>query len=137
VKRTQPRGAPLTGSTAVTGDILADLMYTPAYRRRHPGPYDTLGIRRCPARRRHLVASNEPDAWDGLPDIIRRQLIQHGTDDQHAPLSERRSAGGAHFAPTRHTFYGARHAYFEECREEAGPGSGFSAGLSDQRGPAW
>jgi len=64
---------------------LADLMYTPAYRRRHPGPYDTLGIRRCPARRRHLVASNEPDAWDGLPDIIRRQLILHGTDDQLAP----------------------------------------------------
>ena len=72
VKRTQPRGAPLTGSTAVTGDILADLMYTPPYRRRHPGPYDTLGDPTMPpyARRRHLVASNEHDAWDGLPTLF-------------------------------------------------------------------
>src|SRR4051812_41493553 len=62
-------------------------MYTPAYRRRHPGPYDPLGDPTMPpyARRRHLVASNEYDAWDGLPDIIRRQLILHGTDDQLAP----------------------------------------------------
>ena len=83
------------------------------------------------------MASNEPDAWDGLPDIIRRQLIQHGTDDQHAPLSERRSAGGAHFAPTRHTFYGARHAYFEECREEADSAVlDFLRGLSGQCEPA-
>ena len=81
------------------------------------------------------MASNEPDAWDGLPDIIRRQLILHGTDDQLAPYPNAGLLAGRIFAATRHTFYGARHAYFEEYREEAG--SGFSAGLSGQRGPAW
>ena len=87
-------------AAAATVDVLADLMFTPAYRRCHPGPYDTLGDPTMPpyARRRHLVASNEHVAWDALPDIIADTLIPHGTDDQLAPLCERRSAGGAHFA---------------------------------------
>jgi hypothetical protein len=52
-------------ATAVTGDILADLMYTPACRRRHPGPYGHAGgSDDAPyARHRHLVASNEYGAW--------------------------------------------------------------------------
>ena len=73
----------------LTVDALADLIYTPAYRRRHPGPYDTLGDPTMPpyARRRHLVASNEHDAWDALPNIIADALILHATDDQLAPYA--------------------------------------------------
>ena len=109
-------------ATAATVDVLADLMYTPAYRHRHPGPYDTLGDPTMPpyARRRHLVASNEHDAWDALPDIIADTLILHGTDDQLAPYANADLLAGRISRSTLHPFDGARHAYFEECREEAG-----------------
>ena len=59
-------------------------------------------------------------------------MILRGTDDQLAPYANAVLLAGRIFAATLHTFCGARHAYFEECREEAG--SGFSAGLSGQRG---
>ena len=72
------------------------------------------------ARRRHLVASNGHDAWDALPDIIADTLILRGTDDQLAPYANAGLLAGRIFAATLHTFYGAWHAYFEECREEAG-----------------
>lgn len=100
---------------------LLDLMYTPDWLTAHPGPYTTLGSRDLPphARRHHLLASNQHDAWDALPDITAPTLILHGDDDRMAPptnaklLAERIPHARAHLFP------GARHAYFEECRPHA------------------
>ncbi|MFK0160480.1 alpha/beta fold hydrolase [Streptomyces sp. NPDC090499] len=102
--------------------VLADLMYTPAWRAAHPGPYRTLGDPRMPAhaRRGHLVASNEHNAWSELPRITAPTLVLHGGQDRltppdNLPLLASRIPG----ARTR-LFPDARHAYFEECRNEAG-----------------
>ncbi|MGC5530438.1 alpha/beta fold hydrolase [Streptomyces sp. SR-10] len=102
---------------------LLELMYTPAWLAANPGPYRTLGDPGMPAhaRRRHLVASNEHDAWQLLPDIVAPTLVVHGTDDllnpaANAPLLADRIPGARlHLVP------GARHAYFEENRAVASP----------------
>ena len=102
---------------------LLDLMYTPAWLATHPGPYRTLGDRRMSprARRGHLAASNLHDAWDVLPDIAAPTLVVHGDADvfnpaANAPLLVSRIRG-ARMA----MIPGARHGYFEEFREVAGP----------------
>ncbi|QYA98868.1 alpha/beta hydrolase [Streptomyces anulatus] len=102
---------------------LLELMYTPAWLAANPGPYRTLGDPGMPAhaRRRHLVASNEHDAWQLLPDIVAPTLVVHGTDDllnpaANAPLLADRVPGAR-----LHLIPGARHAYFEEHRAVASP----------------
>ena len=98
---------------------LIDLMYTPAYR----GQYNTLGDPKMPpyARKRHLFASGEHDAWDVLPSITAPTLVVHGTEDifnptANAPLITERIPGAR-----MHLIEGARHGYFEEFRETATP----------------
>ncbi|MFB4421375.1 alpha/beta fold hydrolase [Streptomyces sp. QL37] len=101
---------------------LTELMYSPGWTAGHPGPYGTLGDPRMPphARRGHLVASNRHDAWDALPSVAAPTLILHGDQDRLTPpenvplLADRIPDARAHLLP------GARHAYFEECRETAG-----------------
>ncbi|GAB3959627.1 alpha/beta hydrolase [Actinoallomurus acanthiterrae] len=100
---------------------LLDLMYTPAWSAKHPGPYTTLGDPDMPpyARRGHLLASNRHDAWDALPHIGTPTLILHGDQDRltsaaNAPLLAARIRDSR----TR-ILPGARHAYFEECRPHA------------------
>ncbi|MFI1368615.1 alpha/beta fold hydrolase [Streptomyces griseochromogenes] len=100
---------------------LIDLMYSPAWRAAHPGPYNTLGDPAMPphARRGHLLASNRHDAWDALPAITAPTLILHGDQDRMAP-PDNVSLLASRIPDTRtHLFPGARHAYFEECRTEA------------------
>ena len=103
-------------------DALADLMYTPQWRRSHPGPYGTLGdpSMTTQARARHLAASNTHDAWDALPRIGAPTLILHGTDDALAPVANADLLAGRIPDSTVHLFAGARHAFFDECRSEAG-----------------
>ncbi|MEV6772170.1 alpha/beta hydrolase [Nocardia sp. NPDC051030] len=102
---------------------LLELMYTPAWLATHQGPYNTLGDPDMPAyaKRRHLAASNQHDAWDILPDIAAPTLVLHGTDDRFNPaanaplLAQRIPFASMHLIP------GARHAYFEEFRAIASP----------------
>jgi pimeloyl-ACP methyl ester carboxylesterase len=98
---------------------LEALMYTPSYR----GPFNTLGDPQMPphARKRHLFASAEHDAWDVLPSITAPTLVVHGTDDifnptANAPLIAERIPGAR-----MHLIEGARHGYFEEFRSVATP----------------
>lgn len=102
---------------------LLDLMYTPGWLATHPGPHRTLGDPAMPphAQRRHLVASNQHDAWDLLPAISAPTLVVHGSDDllnpaANAPLLAERIPGAR-----LHMISGARHAYFEEFRAVASP----------------
>ena len=67
------------------------------------------------ARRGHLVASNEHDAWSELPRVAAPTLILHGDQDRLTPPDNLRL-----LVSRTHLFPGARHAYFEECRDEAG-----------------
>ena len=102
---------------------LLELMYTPGWLATHPGPFTTLGDPGMPphARRRHLLASAQHDAWDALPRISAPTLVVHGTDDVFNPaanaplLADRIPDARVHLIP------GARHAYFEEFREVASP----------------
>ncbi|MFF8843156.1 alpha/beta fold hydrolase [Streptomyces sp. NPDC015127] len=104
-------------------DALVDLMYTPAWVAAHPGPYHTLGDPGMPAyaRYRHLVAGHRHDAWDLLPRITAPTLVVHGSDDLLNPaanaelLADRIPGAQLRLIPL------ARHAYFEEFRETAGP----------------
>ncbi|MGW2331832.1 alpha/beta fold hydrolase [Streptomyces sp. NPDC001700] len=102
-------------------EALIDLMYTPAWRSAHPGPYTTLGDPGMPphARRRHLVASNEHDAWDVLPEIGAPTLILHGDDDRLTPAANAPLLASRIPDARTHLFEGARHGYFEECRMRA------------------
>lgn len=118
VRRSLARSDP-----AATREALLALMYTPAWLSTHPGPYNTVGDPGMPAfaARRHLVASDEHDAWDVLPRITAPTLVVHGEDDllnpvANAALLARRIPGSR-----LHLIPGARHAYFEEFRAEAGP----------------
>jgi pimeloyl-ACP methyl ester carboxylesterase len=102
---------------------LAELMYTPAWLAQHPGPHQTMGDPDMPdyARRHHLRASAGHDAWDLLPKIQSPTLVLHGTDDifnpaANAPLIAERIPDAR-----LHMIEGARHAYFEEFRDVAGP----------------
>lgn len=103
-------------------EALTDLMYTPAWRSGHPGPYTTLGDPAMPpyARRRHLVASNEHDAWDALPLISAPTLILHGAEDRLTPAANAPLLAARIPRARTHIFEGARHGYFEECRPAAG-----------------
>ena len=110
------------GTPAVIRRTLLELMYTPGWLATHPGPYCTIGDPGMPehARRRHRVASDRHDAWDLLPTITTPTLVVHGTDDLfnptgNAPLLADRIPGAR-----LHLVRGARHAYFEEFRAEAG-----------------
>jgi pimeloyl-ACP methyl ester carboxylesterase len=101
---------------------LAELMYTPGWLARHPGPYQTMGDPDMPdhARRLHLRASAAHDSWDLLPAITARTLVLHGTGDvfnpaANAPLLTSRIPGAR-----MELIEGARHAYFEEFRDAAG-----------------
>ncbi|MFJ1915857.1 alpha/beta fold hydrolase [Streptomyces sp. NPDC088147] len=112
--RTQPDAA---------RQALLELMYTPAWLAENPGPYQTLGDPGMPAhaRRRHLAASNQHDAWQLLPGIGAPTLVVHGGDDLLNPatngplLADRIPGARLHMIP------GARHAYFEEYRAVASP----------------
>ncbi|MGW5974027.1 alpha/beta fold hydrolase [Streptomyces sp. NPDC055186] len=103
--------------------VLLELMYTPRWLASHPGPHHTLGDPHMPAhaRRRHLVASNQHNAWNLLPDISAPTLVVHGTDDLLNPtanahlLADRIPGARLHLIPD------GRHAYFEECRAHASP----------------
>ncbi|HEV2634068.1 MAG TPA: alpha/beta fold hydrolase [Actinocrinis sp.] len=103
--------------------ILLDLMYTPAWLADHPGPYATLGDPAMPAyaRGRHLVASNRHNAWDVLPDIQAPTLVIHGSDDTFNPAANAPLLAGRIPHADLHPIPGARHGYFEEFREVAGP----------------
>ncbi|MFH9424002.1 alpha/beta fold hydrolase [Streptomyces sp. NPDC017529] len=102
---------------------LAELMYTPAWLAAHPGPHQTMGDPAMPAhaRRGHLAASRDHDAWEELPGIRARTLVLHGTEDLLNPtanaslLADRIPDARLHLLP------GARHAYFEEFRATASP----------------
>lgn len=102
---------------------LTDLMYSPAWRSAHPGPYTTLGDPGMPphARHGHLVASNGHDAWDALPLIAAPTLILHGDQDRLTPPDNLPLLAARIPDARTHLFPGARHAYFEECRTESGP----------------
>ncbi|WP_112237647.1 alpha/beta fold hydrolase [Kribbella monticola] len=103
--------------------VLLDLMYTPGWIAENQGPYYVLGDPTMPtyARGRHLVASNNHDAWQELASIKARTLILHGSDDVFSPaanaqlLADRIPDARAEIIP------GARHAYFHEFQSIAGP----------------
>lgn len=97
---------------------LANMMYTPGWRARNPGPYFTLGDPDMPphAVRRHLAASNEHDAWDVLADIDTPTLVLHGDEDVLTPVANAPLLAGRIRDARMHVFPGARHAYFDECR---------------------
>lgn len=102
-------------------DALLDLMYTPAWLAANPGPHTVLGDPDMPphARRGHLVASNEHDAWDGLPRISAPTLILHGDQDRLSPPANA-SLLASRIPDARKTLLpGARHAYFQENRPYA------------------
>ncbi|MFW0794017.1 alpha/beta fold hydrolase [Gordonia sp. CPCC 205515] len=102
---------------------IIDLMYTPEWQSTHPGPYQVLGDPKISdrARRQHLIASNSHDAWAELPTISAPTLILHGSDDQFAPAVNAEIIADAVPDSRTHIFGGARHAYFDECREAASP----------------
>ncbi|WP_326689402.1 MULTISPECIES: alpha/beta fold hydrolase [unclassified Streptomyces] len=102
---------------------LLDLMYTPAYSARHPGPFHTLGDPSMPgyARRRHLRASAEHDAWEALPRITAPTLVVHGTDDAFNPTANAPLLAGRVPEAELRLIPGARHAYFEEFAHLATP----------------
>jgi pimeloyl-ACP methyl ester carboxylesterase len=102
---------------------LLDLMYSPEWLARNPEPYWTLGdpTMSRQARHQHLLASNGHDAWDALPRIAAPTLVLHGAEDElnptaNAPLLADRIPGAR-----LRLIAGARHAYFEEHRDVAGP----------------
>lgn len=102
---------------------LLELMYTPAWLAAHPGPYQTLGDPGMPAhaRRRHLVASNQHDAWQLLPGISAPTLVVHGSDDLLNPAANASLLANRIPGARLHMIPGARHAYFEEYRAVASP----------------
>ncbi|GAB2607774.1 alpha/beta hydrolase [Streptomyces capparidis] len=102
-------------------ETLIDLMYTPAWRAAHPGPYTTLGDPGMPphARRGHLAASNRHDAWEVLPRITAPTLVLHGGDDRLTPADNVSLLTARIPRAAGHVFPGARHAYFQECRPQA------------------
>ncbi|WP_232664841.1 alpha/beta fold hydrolase [Pseudonocardia sp. TRM90224] len=108
---------------AAADRALAELMFTPAWLAEHPGPHAVLGDPGMPAyaRRRHLTASAQHDAWDVLPAIAAPTLVVHGADDRFNPtanaalIADRIPGAWMHLVP------GARHAYFEEFRATASP----------------
>jgi 3-oxoadipate enol-lactonase len=103
--------------------VLLDLMYTPGWIAENPGPYYVLGDPAMPAyaRGRHLVASNNHDAWDELPSIKARTLILHGADDVFSPSANAELLAGRIPGARAHVIGSARHAYFHEFQSIASP----------------
>jgi pimeloyl-ACP methyl ester carboxylesterase len=89
-------------------DALAELMYTPAWRELHPGPYVTLGDPDVSpvGARRHLRASARHDAYEQLPGITAPTLVLHGTDDAFAPVVNARLVAGRIPGARLHLFEG-------------------------------
>jgi pimeloyl-ACP methyl ester carboxylesterase len=106
-----------------TDRVLLELMYTPAWLAHNPGPYYVLGDPTMPsyAKRRHLVASNRHDAWDGIPSITAPTLILHGTDDIFSPAANAQLLADRIPGARAELITGARHAYFHEFRSVASP----------------
>lgn len=102
-------------------EAVADLMYTPAWRASHPGPYGTLGDPGCSriSLRRHLRASATHDAWEAVAQVTAPTLVLHGTTDEFAPVVNAEVVAERIPGAVVRLFEGARHAYFEECRPEA------------------
>ncbi len=117
------RRALASSDPAAARAALLDLMYTPAWRAAHPGPYNTLGDPGMPsyARAHHLRASNRHNAWDLLPKIDAPTLVIHGTDDRLNPVENAHLLAERIPDATLELIPGARHAYFEEFRDIAGP----------------
>ncbi|MFI6681183.1 alpha/beta fold hydrolase [Kribbella sp. NPDC050470] len=103
--------------------VLLELMYTPGWLAANPGPHPVLGDASMPsyARARHLVASNRHDAWDGLPGITSPTLILHGSDDVFSPAANAQLLADRIPRARAELIEGARHAYFHEFHEVAGP----------------
>jgi len=101
---------------------LLELMYTPGWVAAHPEPYWTLGDPAMPphARRHHLRASAAHDAWDALPTITAPTLVLHGDQDVVNPVANARLLVDRIPGARLELLPGARHAYFEECRDTAG-----------------
>jgi 3-oxoadipate enol-lactonase len=108
---------------AAVESALLDLMYTPQWRAAHPGPYMTLGDPDMPAfaRRRHRIASRRHDAWQVLPEITAPTLVVHGSDDRFNPTANAPLLASRIPSARLHLIDHARHAYFEEFRNVAGP----------------
>nr|WP_242453936.1 alpha/beta fold hydrolase [Bailinhaonella thermotolerans] len=102
---------------------LLELMYTPEWLAAHPGPYHTTGDPDMPAhaRRRHFAASAGHDSWEALPGITAPTLVVHGADDVFNPAANAPLLAGRIPGARLHLIPRARHAYFEEFREVAGP----------------
>lgn len=102
---------------------LLELMYSPAWLDAHPGPHDTIGDPEMPdhARRRHLQASAKHNSWDVLPNITAPTLVVHGTEDAFNPAENARLLAERIPNSELNLIPGARHAYFEEYRDVAGP----------------
>jgi len=100
---------------------LLELMFTPQWLERHPGPYWVLGDPGMPAhaRRHHLLASAGHDAWDVLPGIAAPTLVLHGDADELNPFANAPLLAGRIPGARLEVLAGARHAYFEECRKAA------------------
>lgn len=114
----------LAGSDPVAAKkALLELMYTPAWLADHPGPHHTLGDPDMPAhsRRRHLLASNQHDAWNVLPGIKAPTLVLHGGDDVLNPVANASLLAERIPGARLRVIHGARHAYFEEFRTVASP----------------
>ena len=100
---------------------LLDMMYSPHWLATHPGPYTTLGDPGMPAhaRKRHLVASDQHDAWDLLPRISAPTLVLHGSDDVLNPVANAPLLAERIPHAQLHVLTGGRHAYFQEFRQLA------------------
>lgn len=116
------RKALATPDPAALRRTLLDLMYTPEWLARNPEPYWTLGDPTMSrhARHQHLLASNAHDAWDALPLIAAPTLVLHGDQDELNPTANAPLLADRIKDARLHLITGARHAYFEECRDEAG-----------------
>jgi pimeloyl-ACP methyl ester carboxylesterase len=98
-------------------------MYSPEWLARNPEPYWTLGDPTMSrhARHQHLLASSGHDAWDALPRIAAPTLVLHGDEDELNPTANAALLADRIPGARLHVIAGARHAYFEEYRDVAGP----------------
>ncbi|WP_158850787.1 alpha/beta fold hydrolase [Saccharothrix deserti] len=112
---------PLRGAPAQVREALVDLMFTPEYARAHSGPFHVLGARGMSpsARRGHRRASEGHDAWDELGRIRAPTLVLHGSADLFCPVGNAERIASRIPGAEVSVIDGARHAYFEEFREQA------------------
>ncbi|WP_433502523.1 alpha/beta fold hydrolase [Pseudonocardia halophobica] len=114
---------PLAGPAPAAQRALAELMFTPAWLAAHPGPYSVLGDdgMSLPARRGHRRASADHDAREQVHSITAPTLVVHGSEDLFCPTENGEELAERIPGTAVHLIEGARHAYFEEFREEASP----------------